>query len=106
MAYLYTAWFPTELHLAELAFANGVAKYILAKPGLLLAPRMVMPTPRSMPWFFTMRSRSYDRRRSSIVIVKVRHMVRLRQFLTLPFALDVNLRWRYQNTVQDLASLS
>lgn len=98
-SYLDTARFPAQLHLAELAFTDRITEYVLPKPGLFLAPRMIVPTPRSLPWFFTVRRGGYNRRRSSVVVVQVGNMVWLSQFLTLPLAFNVNLRGRHQYAV-------
>lgn len=40
---------PTELDLAKLAFTNGVAQYVLAELGVLLAFAEVMPAPTTPP---------------------------------------------------------
>lgn len=40
---------PTQLDLAELALTYGVAQYVLAKLGVLLAFAKVMPTPTTPP---------------------------------------------------------
>jgi hypothetical protein len=104
--YLYTARFPAQLHLAELTLTDGIAEDILAKPSLLLASRVVVPTPRSLPWFILTGCRRYSRWGSSFVVVQSLHMVRLRQFLTLPLPLNVDFWGRHQDTVQDFAGFS
>ena len=100
--------FPPELDLAELALADRVAENVLAKLGMLLSLRVIMPTPSAAARLLAVVNRGYDGGWDGVifVVVVVHVVVWLSHFEAFSFPLNVLLGLRDDNAVENFAGLS
>jgi hypothetical protein len=83
--------FPAQFDFSEFSLANGVAEDVLAKLGLLLASRMVVPALSTTPSFLPHVRHTDYRGRRGIIVLRVCILMWLGQGKAFSFSFNVDL---------------